>query len=136
MDMQNVITQESIPVIDMSKWDDPHVMRSICDAAEKWGFFQDDSVVVVWKDEGFDDSLVNTLTLKELRNQVMMVANALDATFSKDSFVAKEIATRLLVSKAKGIFTQCIRHEPTSLRRPSGLHNPKSSVSLKLGSTK
>ncbi|KAF9603855.1 hypothetical protein IFM89_038113 [Coptis chinensis] len=40
MDMQNVVTQESIPVIDMSKWDDPHVMRSICDAAEKWGFFQ------------------------------------------------------------------------------------------------
>ncbi|KAF9603859.1 hypothetical protein IFM89_038117 [Coptis chinensis] len=99
---------------------------------------QDDSVVVVWRDEGFDDSPVNTLTLKELRNQVMMVANALDATFSKgdaiaidmpmtvtaviiylaivlagyvvvsiaDSFATKEIATRLRVSKAKGIFTQ------------------------------
>lgn len=31
----------SIPVIDMSKWDDGQlVSESICDAAEKWGFFQ------------------------------------------------------------------------------------------------
>ncbi|KAK9157559.1 hypothetical protein Scep_004133 [Stephania cephalantha] len=30
----------SIPVIDMSKWGDRKVMDSICDAAEKWGFFQ------------------------------------------------------------------------------------------------
>ncbi|PIA53901.1 hypothetical protein AQUCO_00900461v1 [Aquilegia coerulea] len=99
---------------------------------------QDDTVVVVWRDEGFDDSRVNSLTLKELRDQVMMVANALDVTFSTgdaiaidmpmtvtaviiylaivlagcvvvsiaDSFAAKEIATRLRVSKAKGIFTQ------------------------------
>ncbi|OVA16457.1 AMP-dependent synthetase/ligase [Macleaya cordata] len=98
----------------------------------------DDSVVVVWRDEGFDDFPVNRLTLKELRGQVMLVANAVDATFSKgdaiaidmpmtitaviiylavilagcvvvsiaDSFAAKEIATRLRVSKAKGIFTQ------------------------------
>ncbi|RVW48646.1 putative acyl-activating enzyme 18, peroxisomal [Vitis vinifera] len=78
------------------------------------------------------------MTLKELREQVMLVANALDATFTKgdaiaidmpmtvyaviiylaivlagfvvvsiaDSFAAKEITTRLRVSKAKGIFTQ------------------------------
>lgn len=36
-----ITTQESIPIIDMSKWDDdPRVSESICAAAEKWGFFQ------------------------------------------------------------------------------------------------
>uniref|UniRef100_A0A2P2KEC8 Putative acyl-activating enzyme 18isoform X1 n=3 Tax=Rhizophora mucronata TaxID=61149 RepID=A0A2P2KEC8_RHIMU len=97
----------------------------------------DYSVAVIWKDEG-DNSTVNRMTLKELREQVMLVANALDATFEKgdaiaidmpmtvhaviiylaivlagyvvvsiaDSFVAKEIAIRLRVSNAKGIFTQ------------------------------
>ncbi|KAJ1426093.1 Ubiquitin-conjugating enzyme E2 [Sesbania bispinosa] len=99
---------------------------------------QDDSLAIVWRDEGFDDSEVNRITLKQLRQQVMLVANAIDATFSKgdtiaidmqmtanaviiylaiilagcivvsiaDSFAPKEIATRLRVSKAKGIFTQ------------------------------
>ncbi|KAH7560392.1 hypothetical protein JRO89_XS10G0009500 [Xanthoceras sorbifolium] len=99
---------------------------------------QDDSVAIVWRDEGCDDSSVNHLTLKEFRELVMLVANALDATFSKgdaiaidmpmtvhaviiylaivlaglvvvsiaDSFAAREIATRLRVSNAKGIFTQ------------------------------
>ncbi|KAJ8770115.1 hypothetical protein K2173_011210 [Erythroxylum novogranatense] len=98
---------------------------------------EDDSVAVVWRDEG-DDSSINHLTLKELREQVKLVANALDATFTKgdaiaidmpmnvnsviiyfaiilagyvvvsiaDSFAAREIATRLRISKAKGIFTQ------------------------------
>ncbi|KAF5186550.1 Feruloyl coa ortho-hydroxylase [Thalictrum thalictroides] len=37
MDMQNIVTHEFIPVIDMSKGDD---LKLICDAAEKWGFFQ------------------------------------------------------------------------------------------------
>ncbi|KAJ0084945.1 hypothetical protein Patl1_29985 [Pistacia atlantica] len=99
---------------------------------------EDDSLAVVWRDDGCDDSPVNCMTLKELREQVMLVANALDATFLKgdaiaidmpmtvyaviiylaivlagfvvvsiaDSFAPKEIATRLRVSKAKGIFTQ------------------------------
>ncbi|KAK7318793.1 hypothetical protein RJT34_03500 [Clitoria ternatea] len=98
----------------------------------------DDGVAIVWRDEGFDDSEVNRITLKQLRHQVMLVANAIDVTFSKgdaiaidmqmtanaviiylaivlagcvvvsiaDSFAPKEIATRLRVSKAKGIFTQ------------------------------
>ncbi|XP_027345741.1 probable acyl-activating enzyme 18, peroxisomal [Abrus precatorius] len=98
----------------------------------------DHSVAIVWKDEGFDHSEVNRITLQQLRQQVMLVANAIDATFSKgdpiaidmqmtvnaviiylaivlagcvvvsiaDSFAPKEIATRLRVSKAKGIFTQ------------------------------
>ncbi|KAJ4830622.1 hypothetical protein Tsubulata_039363 [Turnera subulata] len=35
-----LLPQESIPVIDMSKWDDLEVAGSICDAAERWGFFQ------------------------------------------------------------------------------------------------
>ncbi|XP_027191678.1 probable CoA ligase CCL12 isoform X2 [Cicer arietinum] len=99
---------------------------------------QDDSIAIVWRSEGFDDSEVNQITLKQLRHQVMLVANAIDANFSKgdaiaidmqmtvnaviiylaivlagcvvvsiaDSFAPKEIATRLRVSDAKGIFTQ------------------------------
>ncbi|GAB4856125.1 Probable CoA ligase ccl12 [Ancistrocladus abbreviatus] len=99
---------------------------------------RDDRVAVVWRDEGSDDAPMNQLTLKQLREQVMLVANALDTLFSKgdaiaidmpmtvnaviiylaiimagcvvvsiaDSFAAKEIAARLRVSKAKGIFTQ------------------------------
>ncbi|KAK9273517.1 hypothetical protein L1049_018327 [Liquidambar formosana] len=99
---------------------------------------QDNGLAIVWRDEGCDDAPVNCMTLKEFREQVMLVANALDATFSKgdaiaidmpmtvsaviiylaivlagfvvvsiaDSFAAKEIAARLRVSKAKGIFTQ------------------------------
>ncbi|KAL5560187.1 hypothetical protein UlMin_036398 [Ulmus minor] len=38
--VNNVMLGESIPIIDMSNWDDPKVADSICDAAEKWGFFQ------------------------------------------------------------------------------------------------
>ncbi|KAB1996677.1 hypothetical protein ERO13_D13G216800v2 [Gossypium hirsutum] len=100
---------------------------------------EDDSCAIVWRDEGDDDdSDVNRITLKQLREQVILVANALDRTFTKgdaiaidmpmtvnaviiylaiilagcvvvsiaDSFAAKEIATRLRVSKAKAIFTQ------------------------------
>ncbi|KAL9273165.1 putative CoA ligase CCL12 [Drosera capensis] len=98
----------------------------------------DNNLAVVWRDEGSDDCPVNWMTLKELREQVMLVANALETLFSRgdaiaidmpmtvnaviiylaiilagcvvvsiaDSFAAKEIATRLRVSKAKGIFTQ------------------------------
>nr|GEV79238.1 feruloyl CoA ortho-hydroxylase 1-like [Tanacetum cinerariifolium] len=40
LDMSKVLHKESIPVIDMSNYEDPEVMDSICDAAEKWGFFQ------------------------------------------------------------------------------------------------
>lgn len=31
--------EQSIPIIDVSKWDDLEVAESICDAAAKWGFF-------------------------------------------------------------------------------------------------
>ncbi|PIN00766.1 Iron/ascorbate family oxidoreductase [Handroanthus impetiginosus] len=40
LDQIPVSTQESIPVIDVSKCDDPEVAESICEAAAKWGFFQ------------------------------------------------------------------------------------------------
>ena len=40
IDEADILPQASIPVIDMSKWDDTEVAKSICDAAEKWGFFQ------------------------------------------------------------------------------------------------
>ncbi|GJV07863.1 2-oxoglutarate (2OG) and Fe(II)-dependent oxygenase superfamily protein [Tanacetum coccineum] len=33
--------QDSIPVIDMSNWDDLNIAKAICDAASKWGFFSD-----------------------------------------------------------------------------------------------
>ncbi|XP_057956437.1 probable CoA ligase CCL12 isoform X2 [Malania oleifera] len=49
---------------------------------------QDDSLAILWRDEGCDDSPVNHMTVKELREQVMLVANALDATFSKGDAIA------------------------------------------------
>ncbi|KAL0369929.1 UNVERIFIED_CONTAM: putative acyl-activating enzyme 18, peroxisomal [Sesamum angustifolium] len=50
---------------------------------------QDDSVAIVWRDEGSDDHNVERMTLKELREQVMLVANALDLmTFSKGDAIA------------------------------------------------
>uniref|UniRef100_A0A0D3CQZ7 Mediator of RNA polymerase II transcription subunit 13 n=1 Tax=Brassica oleracea var. oleracea TaxID=109376 RepID=A0A0D3CQZ7_BRAOL len=99
---------------------------------------EDDSLAVVWREEGFDDSPVNRMTFKELRQRVMLVANAISGSFATgdtiaidmtmtvdaviiylaiilagcivvsiaDSFAAKEIATRLKISNAKGIFTQ------------------------------
>ena len=38
--VNNIMTLESIPIIDMSNQDEPKVSESICDAVEKWGFFQ------------------------------------------------------------------------------------------------
>ncbi|XP_060174209.1 probable CoA ligase CCL12 isoform X1 [Lycium barbarum] len=49
---------------------------------------QDDSVAIVWRAEGNDDKEVNCITLKQLREQVMMVANALDNMFSKGDAIA------------------------------------------------
>ncbi|XP_027100698.1 bi-functional coumaroyl CoA and feruloyl CoA ortho-hydroxylase F6H2-1-1-like [Coffea arabica] len=40
LDKNQVAHDESIPVIDVSNWDDPDVAASICEAASKWGFFQ------------------------------------------------------------------------------------------------
>ncbi|XP_028794861.1 feruloyl CoA ortho-hydroxylase 1-like [Neltuma alba] len=34
------LQQYSIPIIDMANWEHPDVADAICDAAEKWGFFQ------------------------------------------------------------------------------------------------
>nr|XP_043634899.1 probable CoA ligase CCL12 isoform X2 [Erigeron canadensis] len=99
---------------------------------------KNEKVAIVWRDERFDHCDVNKLTLNELRQQVMLVANALKTLFSEgdpiaidmpmtvtavilylaiiysgfvvvsiaDSFAAKEIATRLRVSRSKAIFTQ------------------------------
>ncbi|PON65219.1 AMP-dependent synthetase/ligase [Parasponia andersonii] len=46
---------------------------------------KDDSLAIVWRDEGCDDSDVNVMTLKELRD---LVAKALDAVFSKGDAIA------------------------------------------------
>uniref|UniRef100_M1BIZ5 Oxidoreductase n=1 Tax=Solanum tuberosum TaxID=4113 RepID=M1BIZ5_SOLTU len=35
-----VRTDDSIPIIDASNWDDPKVADQICEAAQNWGFFQ------------------------------------------------------------------------------------------------
>ncbi|KAE8808679.1 putative acyl-activating enzyme 18, peroxisomal [Hordeum vulgare] len=48
----------------------------------------DDSTAIVWRDEGFDDCPVNRMSLKELRTQVMTVANALDTMFQKGDRIA------------------------------------------------
>ncbi|XP_012474125.1 probable CoA ligase CCL12 isoform X2 [Gossypium raimondii] len=49
---------------------------------------EDNSCALVWREEGRDDLDVNRMTLKELREQVMVVANAVDATFSKGDAIA------------------------------------------------
>ncbi|KAF5471331.1 hypothetical protein F2P56_011774 [Juglans regia] len=49
---------------------------------------EDISLAVVWRDEGSDNSEISHMTLKELREQVMLVANALDAIFSKGDAIA------------------------------------------------
>ncbi|KAK8595984.1 hypothetical protein V6N13_000650 [Hibiscus sabdariffa] len=40
LEPNKIITHGSIPVIDVSNWDDPKVKESICEAAAEWGFFQ------------------------------------------------------------------------------------------------
>ncbi|KAK8990952.1 hypothetical protein V6N11_061980 [Hibiscus sabdariffa] len=40
LEPNKILTTDSIPVIDVSNWDDPVVTESICEAAGKWGFFQ------------------------------------------------------------------------------------------------
>ncbi|KAK8601852.1 hypothetical protein V6N12_051676 [Hibiscus sabdariffa] len=40
LEPNSISTHHSIPVIDVSDWDDPEATESICEAAGKWGFFQ------------------------------------------------------------------------------------------------
>lgn len=42
LDKSKIVPQESesIPIIDFTDWDDPHVQDSIFSAATEWGFFQ------------------------------------------------------------------------------------------------
>ncbi|XP_051131295.1 probable CoA ligase CCL12 [Andrographis paniculata] len=48
----------------------------------------DDSLAIVWRDEGCDDLNVKSMTLKELREQVMVVATALSLKFNKGDAIA------------------------------------------------
>ncbi|KAL3616361.1 putative CoA ligase ccl12 [Castilleja foliolosa] len=48
----------------------------------------DDGLAIVWRDEGDDDRDVERMTLKELREQVMLVANALDSAFCRGDAIA------------------------------------------------
>lgn len=43
---------------------------------------QDDSLAIVWRDEGSDDHEIGSMTLKELREQVMYVLNHLASSSS------------------------------------------------------
>ncbi|GMG99969.1 hypothetical protein Nepgr_001809 [Nepenthes gracilis] len=40
LDATQVVSDESIPVVDVSNWDDQRVADSICDASRNYGFFQ------------------------------------------------------------------------------------------------
>ncbi|RLN38835.1 putative acyl-activating enzyme 18, peroxisomal [Panicum miliaceum] len=51
----------------------------------------DDSTAIVWRDEGHDDYPVNRMSLKELRSQVITVANALDTMFHKGDPIAVDM---------------------------------------------
>lgn len=53
---------------------------------------EDDSVAVVWREDRSDDSAVNHMTYKELRGQVMLVANAIDTRFSKGDAIAIDMS--------------------------------------------
>ncbi|XP_042018167.1 probable CoA ligase CCL12 [Salvia splendens] len=48
----------------------------------------DDSLAIIWRQEGRDEHDVERMTLKELREQVMLVANALDLEFCKGDAIA------------------------------------------------
>ncbi|XP_071697584.1 probable CoA ligase CCL12 [Rutidosis leptorrhynchoides] len=48
----------------------------------------DENVAIVWRDERFDHLNVNKMTFKELRQQVMLVANALRLLFTKGDPIA------------------------------------------------
>ncbi|KAK6772667.1 hypothetical protein RDI58_027905 [Solanum bulbocastanum] len=59
-----------------------------CVCSSNYSNKQDDCVAIVWREEGKDDKEVNCMTLKQLREQVMMAANALDNMFSKGDEIA------------------------------------------------
>ncbi|KAL7617544.1 hypothetical protein Lser_V15G00604 [Lactuca serriola] len=96
-------------------------------------------IAVIWRDEGDDETPVNTMTFEKLRSEVWLVAYALGTLGLEkgsaiaidmpmdvnsvviylaiilaghvvvsiaDSFAPTEISTRLVLSKAKAIFTQ------------------------------
>ncbi|CAH9073156.1 unnamed protein product [Cuscuta epithymum] len=50
---------------------------------------EDNSLAIVWRDEGQDDDdALHSMSLQHLRHQVMLVANALDLVFSKGDTIA------------------------------------------------
>ncbi|XP_022859376.1 probable acyl-activating enzyme 18, peroxisomal isoform X3 [Olea europaea var. sylvestris] len=59
-----------------------------CLQSNKYLKKEDDSLAIVWRSEGCDDQNVEHMTLKQLREKVMLVANALDVTFSKGDAIA------------------------------------------------
>ena len=57
----------------------------------------DDGVAIVWRDEGFDDSNVNHMTLKELREQVMYALLRVTSIFNC-LFLCFQILFKLIVT--------------------------------------
>ncbi|KAL2507972.1 putative acyl-activating enzyme 18 [Forsythia ovata] len=62
-----------------------------CLQSNKYLKKQDDSLAIVWHNEGRDDHKLEHMTLKQLREEVMLVANALDATFTKGDAIAVDM---------------------------------------------
>lgn len=44
---------------------------------------QENSLAIVWRDEGFDDSSINSMTLRDLREQVMYAMSFCTSIFFK-----------------------------------------------------
>ncbi|XP_076918278.1 putative CoA ligase CCL12 [Bidens hawaiensis] len=73
---------------DKSKRGGTWLPGSVLNIAECCLLSANEKVAIVWRDERFDNFEVNKMTLKELRQQVMLVANALKGLFSKGDPVA------------------------------------------------
>ncbi|KAL2486073.1 putative acyl-activating enzyme 18 [Abeliophyllum distichum] len=62
-----------------------------CLQSNKYLKKQDDSLAIVWHNEGCDDHKLEHMTLKQLREEVMLVANALDVIFTKGDAIAVDM---------------------------------------------
>ncbi|CAN6558854.1 unnamed protein product [Malus baccata var. baccata] len=80
-----IMSQDSIPIIDMSNWNDPKVVESICSAAEKLGFFRPSL--------GFlDPPLVEVLeNVKEATHRFFVLPAEEKSKYSKEHSPSKNV---------------------------------------------